>query len=694
MEKSPTSEGKFHCPSCSRSFSIPASGADAFPHHSHLAFEVEVAGYMSKCADGQQVSCNFCANGCTDAAIFFCCTCRKFMCSTGQYCHNRVPTLCHHSMVKLDQELAAALPTLLKPVEPTCAETGHKKLELEYYCQTCSCSICRCCTVVQHMEHNIAELSSVAESHRVAMKLSLQRAKQAITALTNAVSANVKMADQLETSKQAAESDIKKAFVKLQEILEERKKALLSELEASLLSKMQSLILQKEQLEHLQKDIGRYIEVTSHSLQTNSDHELVSLEGLMSTELDAYLGDIEAMSLTPHHRTLFTASVQTDKFQSEMSNLGSILELSPDPLKSTCTFRSLTMVNTVYRVQVESNTVSGQRYPCGGIQVSAELKSNPNQGSAMSGVMEDHGDGTYTITFTPQSAGPHQLSIMMDGRSLQGSPFNVEVRGDYAHLHDSEKVLSVGGKSLCVAIHKNGDIYVGCDDHRIYAFNQDGLLKNTMGSWGSGDGQFKCPFGICFKEDTMYIVDCANHRVQALTTGGEFLHKFGEKGQENGQFNNPCGIAIDSNSRIIISDSGNNRIQIFGEGGSWLLTVDGKENSRHTILGPRGVALDSQGNIHVAAYVSNAIKVFTPEGAYLRKYGGGLKGPTGVAVDELGYSMVCDWGGNCLTVIDPEGHVTCSVGNPCRPCRVALDIKSGCVFVANYDYNNILKFVL
>lgn len=694
IEQNEPPQESIQCPACSRCFAIPVTGANSFLQHAHLAFEVEVTGYMSKFVNSSEVSCNFCANGCTDAAMVFCCTCRKFMCSTAEYCHNRVPALLHHSMVKLNKDSASILPTLIKPMEPVCSQSGHKKLELDFYCKTCGYSICRCCMVAHHRDHSVAELSIFAEASRCAMQGSLHRSQQVFTTLTDAINANIRMVHQLETSKQETEVSIGNAFEQLLVKLEERKKALLSDLEATLLSKTMALTLQKEMLEHLQRDIAHCTQATSHTLQTHTDHELVSLGELMSSELNARLEEVESMSLTPNQRTFFAASMQADSVINEVSKFGTIVELSPSPDKSRCTFKPITMVNTAYHIDVETRTINDKKYPCGGLQVRAELRPKSSKELVASGEVEDHGDGTYAITFLPQTTGLHQLSILMDGELVRSGPCDVEVQGDYTTLRDSEKVLSVGGKALCVAVHTNGDIYVGSDDHRIYTFDRDSLLKGTMGSWGSGDGQFKCPFGISFfKEEAMYVADCANHRVQVLTTGGKFLRKFGEKGQERGQLHNPCGIAVDSKGRAIVSDSGNNRIQIFGEDGSWLLTIDGKESSKHGIVGPRGLALDALGNIHVAVYGSNAIKVFTPDGVYIRRYGGGIRGPTGVTVDELGYCMVCDWGGNCLTVFDPEGHVIHSIGNPCCPCRVALDGRGG-VLVANYDYNNVLLFAL
>ena len=88
-----------------------------------------------------------------------------------------------------------------------------------------------------------------------------------------------------------------------------------------------------------------------------------------------------------------------------------------------------------------------------------------------------------------------------------------------------------------MCIYDNGNIYVGSNAHCIYVFDQTGQLKNTIGSSGSGDGQFFYPRGISIKGDVLYVADSYNYRVQKLTSSGKFLHKFGQQGSGQGEFN-------------------------------------------------------------------------------------------------------------------------------------------------------------
>ena len=344
-----------------------------------------------------------------------------------------------------------------------------------------------------------------------------------------------------------------------------------------------------------------------------------------------------------------------------------------------------------YHVKVETKTSKGERYPCGGLQMKAELRPKSHDGAAVLGEVEDHGDGTYTITLTPQTAaGPHQLLITMDGHHVQGSPYDLNVKSDYISLCDVQQVINVKGEPWCVAIHDNGDIYVGCNDHHIYVFDQGGHLKNTIGSMGSGDGEFNGPFSISIIGEVMYIADCNNHRIQKLTTGGKFLHKFGDEGSGQGQFMYPCGVVVDSKNRVIVSDEDNNKVQVFSQDGDWLLTIDGTGND--PFKGPWGLSLDPQGNIHVADVGSNTIKVFTPEGTYVRSYGD-VKNPSGIAVDEEGYNYVSEFGGGCFSIFDPKGQKMHTVDLN-GPCGLALDPQRGSLYVTDFDNSNVLKYIM
>ena len=677
IEKS-GSQQVFKCPTCERSTSIPVG-----IHHLHLRFEVEVAGYMSKIASNSEVCCDPCIDGRSGPAEVFCCTCYPFMCTFCHEHHKRHPKLSKHNIIELDQEGTKQLQTTMKPRDHYCSQPNHEDNKLNFYCETCNLLVCRDCTTVAHKDHGVSEVSTVAEAHRGDMRRTLQHVQDT---LAGAFDANEKTMNQVQTSKHEAELAINEAFEQLLETLVERKKALLLELESIVLTQTTSLTLQKEQLEKIQQNINHYSEVTSHILHTNSDHEVVAMGGLIPTELMATNKVIENISLSTSHYGHVTAVAQTDTLVKELSTFGYVFDQSPVPRKSELTIQSVIRRNTKCFVKLEARMLNGERYPHGGVQVEAEMKSKAHNGAVVYGEVEDHRDGTYTITLTPQTAGPHQLIITMDGQHVQNSPHDLVVRSkhDYLTLCNAQQVIKCA-HPLSVAIHDDGDIYVGSRDNCICVFDQTGQLKNTIGSGGSGDGQFRCPWGVFIKEDVLYVADSGNGRIQKLTSRGEFIHKFGQKGSRQGQLDHPRAVIVDSNNRMIVSDCGNYRIQIFNEEGGWLF-------SSNSIVGcPWGLALDPQGNIHVTAVDSYSIKVFNNKCVYVRMYGD-VKGPIGIVIDDEGYSLICEDVSKCLSIFDTRGNKIHTVGNVNYPWGIALDPRDGSVYVADNINGSVLRY--
>ncbi|KAL5515332.1 hypothetical protein EMCRGX_G000485 [Ephydatia muelleri] len=261
----------------------------------------------------------------------------------------------------------------------------------------------------------------------------------------------------------------------------------------------------------MQDEIGHYTEMTSHILQTHIDYKMIALGDLLPTELKAILKKVENVSFTPNQSSYIHVSLSTDYLIQELSIFGHVMDSAPSPSQSTWSSESV-------------------------VKVKAELRSKSHDGAVVPGEVEDHGDGTYTITLTPQTAGPHQPLITMDGQHVQNSPCDLDVRRhrQYNTLCDPEQVIHRRqGPGSGIGIHDNGDIYGQCESCQ-------------------------------------------------------------------GEFYNPSSVIVDQRDRLIVSDTSNDRVVILDQAGPWLLTINGKATGSHHFQRPQDLALDAQGNIHIA----------------------------------------------------------------------------------------------
>ena len=144
-------------------------------------------------------------------------------------------------------------------------------------------------------------------------------------------------------------------------------------------------------------------------------------------------------------------------------------------------------MKTDFQVKVQNKTSNGEVCPHNGLQMKAEMRSN--SGAVVHGEVEDHGDGTYTTTLIPQTAGPHQLLITLNGQHVQNSPHDLNVlavhddnKYDCKTLGNIQKVIKCPVAPCNVAIHDNGDFYVATAIGCIYAFDKNGNPQKAVGT--------------------------------------------------------------------------------------------------------------------------------------------------------------------------------------------------------------------
>ena len=116
--------------------------------------------------------------------------------------------------------------------------------------------------------------------------------------------------------------------------------------------------------------------------------------------------------------------------------------------------------------------------------------------------------------------------------------------------------------------------------HRVAVFNQKGDLMRTIGSTGSGRGQFQYPTAVAISRGELYVSDSQNHRVQVFTTQGVYIKEFGQ-----GVLSYPSKLLFAGGIHLYIADRFNDCFAVFNRNGSWLVSIDCADQ-------PVGLSLD------------------------------------------------------------------------------------------------------
>ncbi|MFB6230641.1 MAG: 6-bladed beta-propeller [Salinibacter sp.] len=204
-------------------------------------------------------------------------------------------------------------------------------------------------------------------------------------------------------------------------------------------------------------------------------------------------------------------------------------------------------------------------------------------------------------------------------------------------------------------------------DH-LHLFGRKGGSQSTIGSTGSGSGQFDAPAGVAIgTAGQVYVADFYNHRVQLLQPGTGQVRQWGTSdtsGSAPGQFTYPTDVTLLPDGSLVVADAYNHRIQRFGPEGNHQWTVPpnttqpGSTKTRFNVA--TAVETGPQGRIFVADYYNHRIKIFSAEGKRLAMFGeqgsgeGQFVRPIDVAFDASGTLYVVDFGNNRIQVFAPE----------------------------------------
>lgn len=206
--------------------------------------------------------------------------------------------------------------------------------------------------------------------------------------------------------------------------------------------------------------------------------------------------------------------------------------------------------------------------------------------------------------------------------------FNLESR-DYERWTPSEKDGEGFGQPIGVCWHRQGagggrlyvaDAAVGT----IFTFDTRGRL---LGEIGSDHVTRPCGLAIDPKRGRLYVADPAQHQVVVLDERGNLLQTLGTRGTGDGEFNFPTDVAVDSNGRLYVSDSLNFRVQIFDADLNFIRQIGRRGNTPGHFSQPKGLAVDSEDHLYVVDAHFEAVQIFDALGRLLLFFGSEGHGP-------------------------------------------------------------------
>jgi DNA-binding beta-propeller fold protein YncE len=144
------------------------------------------------------------------------------------------------------------------------------------------------------------------------------------------------------------------------------------------------------------------------------------------------------------------------------------------------------------------------------------------------------------------------------------------------------------------------------DNHRLNVYDKHTkqLLRYFAEEYGPGDDGFLySPFNIYVTADIIYITDFGDFRIKKYDRSGKFLSSIGSYGTGVGQFVRPKGIAVDKDANLFVVDAGFENTQMFNEKGQLLMFFGGPYKGPGDMWLPAKVIIDYDNLDYFKKYV-------------------------------------------------------------------------------------------
>ena len=682
------------CPTCNEKAPLQGGMVEALSKDLRKLYEAEVARYSLKVKGGEE-SCDHCVQS-DNAVVAFCINCCEFLCKSCEQ-HHRVwrKTIKHEIVAASEGKEGNILRNLPQP-PMHCSE--HDDEVLKFYCKNCEKLVCRDCVVLQHSAHHhlCNRVERVAEEEMRSLLTDVKNSQHAIAALDDAIFQCKMTIQTIESRKKEVDSAITHSVNQVRE-------ALLAMNEEVRLGKITCLEMQVSELKRVKDGLSHASSIIA-ATQSYTPAQQLSTKKVIAERAALFLQQFKNSDLSPLENDLFLTKVAEPTTITQMVALGQVSG-GAFAAFSTCDVgyvpQAVVGKKRTIKVAVRDETGEPLHVFHSELVVRAQLSLMGSQEPPIHGKTFYLGDGVYSVTFTAQSAGKHELQVTISNRHVKGSPFTLTARQPRTTPYTSlacQKSIPTKQHPWDVAMTEDGSlVVVEHNYHTVSLYSKDGEQQYTFGIGsgrsGSGDGQFNCPSGVAINGDMLYVSEHGNNRVQKFSISQQcFISKFGRRGSGIGQFSSPRGICIDPEGKVYVADSGNNRIQVFQADGTFAhCIVAYPTNASSVFQCPWGLAFDLEGHLHIAAYKSHCIKVFTAEGTFVKSYGSDtLQYPVGISINEEGYIAITEKSNRLLIYnlqhTKPVGTTTGS-----GPAGITCD-ADGMFWVANRNNNQVQRY--
>ena len=538
-----------------------------------------------------------------------------------------------------------------------CREKHHESELLTSFCEQCKVCICDKCGQTRHSHHTKVDIHQAAKECKVSIEEIAEEMKKQVADFQIQVEISKERTRKIREEIAAARN---KALTSLEELIQLLKKHETTTMTNLDLQEETELRGHATQLEHFQTSISKLqksVEYCGAILQRNESIEILQVHQPLVERYQGLL-NVEKLNIKkPVHTALHARYEINDELVKTLRCAvpGRLVVSNTDHLQSVAEGKGLKEADVGNEAEVVIITKDSNQKQCYDEDDQIIVKVETPSGVELNHNITHRKDGEYSITYTPDCVGQHDVVIEVNGQPLTGSPWSLHV-SHYRRLFSFGSCGKAQGQfdlPYDIAIDENtGNVAVAdLINNRVQLFTSEGKHLNTI----SGKEVIR-PTSVAFTRSSNLIV-IASGKIFCFSESGKvgknITHKHLEK---------PFRLTIARDGRMVVCDHGDKTVKVLSPDGTRLLLIISDPD--HAVPWS---AVSHQDMFVVCYYKTDKVKVFSKDGVCLHSIGthgsgdGQLHYPTSLSVDSFSNLVVCDSNNNRLQIFTLDGKLVSKI---------------------------------
>ena len=568
------------------------------------------------------------------------------------------------------------------------ANGKHQKSSI-FNCTECEELVCQHCSLNNHEDHSCELMRKTSPEDKAKFlteKKSLKVLSEVLIKARDKVRSTIL---DVKNQQLATINNLRTKFKELHNSLEQHEQELVEDATTIAQQKLQKLSQQEKTLSLASAELQSVVDYTKGCEKYYSISTSVNTELRKTIQQKIQEHSKSERSLEPVEVADIVVEVTCAEALQQLCLTQANITTAIDPAKCTVNLTAPAEVGKPYVGTLTTRLSNGKpnNRKC---KATCHIKSLYDGVTTDCGIVKD-GPGRYSIQYTPTVCGRHELTVLINGHHVAGSPFPVYVFIHPTQLVKPIKIWTEITKPCGITANTIGEIIVTLHSGttNIVKFNAEGKRVDLVEK--SGLVLPRCI--ACDDEDNIYCIDEGSNKILTCDGNGDKLKIDEVKLEEDS-----CGrtaLAV-MDKKLFMAENLTVGIKVYSKQLQHLSTI--KHRNMGVVM---GMSVDIHQNLYVTDINNKAcVHVFTKDGVHVHSIGHDkkvLKKPWGLCVCDQ-YVYVTDATSHCVFVFTTDGEYVTSFGQKGQkegdfnwPCYTCAD-KNGFIYVTDLHNNRTQCF--